>query len=247
MMVSPSAANPASTSDTEARRSVAIIGAPFRESTPLIVAVLPCTVILAPILLSSGTCINRFSKIVSVMIEAPLAMLINAMIWACMSVGKPGYGWVVTSTLLIPCLLCFTTMLFSFMLIEAPASSNFSNTVPNTLGFVPTSSSWPLVIIAAVANVAASMRSAMIWCDAPCRRSWPSIVRVLVPIPSIFAPIADKQFARSVISGSLAAFVMTLVPFARVAAMRALTVAPTDTASNWISAPFRRPRHEAAT
>jgi hypothetical protein len=41
---------------------------------------------------------NRFSKIVSVSTLVPCAMERSAMSWACMSVGKPGWGAVVTSS-----------------------------------------------------------------------------------------------------------------------------------------------------
>ena len=47
---------------------------------------------------SSGTCMKRFSKIVSVMHALPARARISTMNCACMSVGKPGYGWVVMST-----------------------------------------------------------------------------------------------------------------------------------------------------
>jgi hypothetical protein len=42
---------------------VAITGAPFSRSTPVTVAVPPCTSICAPMRISSGACMNRFSKI----------------------------------------------------------------------------------------------------------------------------------------------------------------------------------------
>ena len=41
---------------------------------------------------------KRFSKIVSVIMPAPSAVVISAIIWACMSVGKPGKGSVMMST-----------------------------------------------------------------------------------------------------------------------------------------------------
>ena len=50
----------------------------------------PWTLMLAPMRLSSGTCMKRFSKIVSVIIAAPSAIAISAIICACRSVGKPG-------------------------------------------------------------------------------------------------------------------------------------------------------------
>ena len=41
---------------------------------------------------------KRFSKTVSVTTPVPSEMAIIAMNWACMSVGKPGYGIVLMST-----------------------------------------------------------------------------------------------------------------------------------------------------
>ena len=51
--------------DLRALKSVAITSAPYNESTPSIIAWLPLTSILLPILFSSCTCINLFSKTVS--------------------------------------------------------------------------------------------------------------------------------------------------------------------------------------
>src|ERR1700727_1347667 len=72
-IVSPSAARPAMTSETEARRSVAITGAPRRRLTPLTTAVSPSSLICAPKRASSCTCMKRFSKMVSLMRETPFA------------------------------------------------------------------------------------------------------------------------------------------------------------------------------
>ena len=71
---------------------------PSALGTPRTSAEAPCTVMLAPMRISSGTCMKRFSKIVSVIIEAPSAIAISAMTCACRSVGKPGKGSVITST-----------------------------------------------------------------------------------------------------------------------------------------------------
>ncbi len=97
-MVSPSAARAAMTRDTDARKSVAITGAPFNRSTPSTVAVSPSSWICAPSRASSCTCINLFSKMVSVMCDVPLARVIRAINCACKSVGNPGNGAVITST-----------------------------------------------------------------------------------------------------------------------------------------------------
>ena len=55
----------------EALKSVAITCAEFNLETPLTIAVFPSISILAPILLSSNTCINLFSKIVSLISQSP--------------------------------------------------------------------------------------------------------------------------------------------------------------------------------
>jgi len=54
---------------------------------------------------------------------------------------------------------------------------------------------------------------------------WTSIVAL--PTPSILAPIAERKAARSPISGSRAAFSMTVVPLAATAAINRFSVAPT--------------------
>ena len=93
----PGVANAARTSDTDARKSVAMTGAGVRPFRPLTVAVPPLTRISAPIRNNSGTCIKRFSKIVSEICDEPSAIHIIAMNCACKSVGKPGNGSVVIS------------------------------------------------------------------------------------------------------------------------------------------------------
>ena len=50
-----------------------------------------------------------------------------------------------------------------------------------------------------------------------------------VPRPEIFAPIAIRQWPRSSISGSRAALLITVSPLASVAAISAVSVAPTET------------------
>ena len=64
---------------------------------------------------------KRFSKIVSVMCEAPLAQVISAISCACRSVGKPGNGAVVTVTGLIPAPLRATRMPSLLTVMVAPA------------------------------------------------------------------------------------------------------------------------------
>ena len=58
-------------------------------------------------------------------------------------------------------------------------------------------------------------------------------------MPEIFAPMAMRQRARSSISGSRAALPIRVSPLARVAAISAVSVAPTETKGNSMRAPFR--------
>ena len=55
---------------------------------------------LAPMRISSCTCMKRFSKMFSVTMVVPSACVASAMYWACMSVGKPGYSSVEMSAAL---------------------------------------------------------------------------------------------------------------------------------------------------
>ncbi|MNU03917.1 hypothetical protein D3C72_2481190 [compost metagenome] len=66
-------------------------------------------------------------------------------------------------------------------------------------------------------------------------------------MPEIFAPMATRHSATLVISGSWAAFSMTVVPRASVAAIRIVWVAPTETLGNLICAPTSPPLGALAT
>ena len=85
----------------------------------------------------------------------------------------------------------------------------------------------PPVIAAATMKVPASIRSCTTWCLAPCSFSTPLMVKVSVPAPLMLAPILFNRMAKSTISGSRAAFSITVVPSARVAAIIRFCVAPT--------------------
>ena len=77
----------------------------------------------------------------------------------------------------------------------------------------------------------ASTRSAMGSQLVPCSEETPSMQMVDVPAPVMRAPMELRKAERSTISGSLAAFSMTVIPRAFTAASMMLTVAPTDTMS----------------
>jgi hypothetical protein len=67
-----------------------------RRPTPWMVTVGPSLRMSAPIRLSSATCMKRSGKIVSVITLMPGVVAKSAQTCACMSVGNPGKGSVVT-------------------------------------------------------------------------------------------------------------------------------------------------------
>ena len=88
--------------------------------------------------------------------------------------------------------------------------------------------------------VPVSIRSAMmVWVFIDCMVCTPVIRMTSVPAPRICAPMLFKKVAKSMISGSRAAFSITVVPSARTAAKMALIVAPTETISMKIRAPCK--------
>ncbi len=90
MIVSPLAIRPARTNEADALKSVAIVSAPERGVFPLTMALSPKTSMLAPRRRSSFMWENLLSKMVSVMMDVPLAWVNKTINCACMSVGKPG-------------------------------------------------------------------------------------------------------------------------------------------------------------
>jgi hypothetical protein len=83
------------------------------------------------------------------------------------------------------------------------------------------------------------MRSGSTLCRAPPSLVTPSTTIRGVPAPEMRAPILLRQSATSTISGSRAAFSITVVPLASAAAMIAVWVPPTVTLGKTISPPFR--------
>ena len=94
-------------------------------------------------------------------------------------------------------------------------------------GETPSTSTSPPVTAAAIRKVPASIRSAMTVCSAGCSPSTPRTTRQGVPAPSMSAPMLTRNLPRSTISGSRAAFSMTVVPSAQTAAITRFSVAPT--------------------
>ena len=93
----------------------------------------------------------------------------------------------------------------------------------------------------------ASMRSGMVLLNPGCNSGTPWTTRDRVPLPSILAPMLSSKSIRESISGSIAAFSRTLVPLARVAAIRTFTVAPTETMGKRKLPPGKGPSLVAST
>ena len=148
-----------------------------------------------------------------------------------MSVGKPGCGavWIFTA---FARLFCISKQIQSSPTsICAPASFNFDMTASSRFGSVLRQVIFPFEIAAATKKVPVSIRSETISCVPPPKLSTPSISMRIVPAPVILAPSIFKNLAVSTISGSHAAFSITVLPSAKVAADIIVTVAPTLTLS----------------
>ncbi len=159
--------------------------------------------------------------------------------WACMSVGKPGNGLVMMSAAFAragP----WQRMRSPDTVTTAPHSSSLESIADMWRGSAPTTVTSPPVIAAATSRVPASMRSGITRCRAPPSSGTPSISRRSVPAPSMRAPIAESSRARSVTSGSRAAFSMTVVPSASAAAIIRFSVPVTVTRSVVMCAPLSR-------
>ena len=90
----------------------------------------------------------------------------------------------------------------------------------------------------AMRKVPASIISGIVVTSTGFKESTPCIFNMLVPTPSIWAPISLSTSHTWTICGSIAALVIRVVPSARTAAITIFAVAPTDGISKWIRAPF---------
>src|SRR6202011_1737291 len=164
-MVSPSATRAARTSEADARRSEHMTAADWSEDLPRTVAVRPETVMLAPMRLSSPTCMKRFSKMFSVMEVVPSVWVARAMYWACMSVGKPGYSSVEPSEALrAPSIAPAdrTRMLSWPTMSLTPHCSSLEMRAPRWEGGQQSTLRSPPGLALAMRKVPASMRSELI-------------------------------------------------------------------------------------
>ena len=106
-------------------------------------------------------------------------------------------------------------------------------------GRAPSRNTSPWVMQAAMAKVPASIRSGTVRCRTGSNPSTPSTSIEVVPAPETLAPISPSMWARSWISGSRAAFSITVVPRAPTAAISTFSVAPTLGKSSETNAPCR--------
>ena len=161
---------------------------------------------------------------------------------ACMSVGKPGCGWVVMSTGLSSPPPCTRRPPASAATVDAGRAQLRDDRLEVLGRARPRGARRRAVIAAATANVPASMRSGMIACSIGCSSSTPSIVMIGVPAPWIRAPILLSTSASSSTSGSRAAFSITVRPFASAAAIMRFSLPVTVGMSSTIVAPRSRLR-----
>ncbi len=179
---------------------------------------------------------KRASKTFSVIIAVPSETAARAIANGCRSVGKPGKGSVETSK----------ARSLRWVRTVKPSSSG-STSAPAETSLSRTRSRWPVTpplmcrsppaIAVAKTHVPATIRSVTVRCSTGCSRSTPSITRVEVVIPSIWAPIATSIWHRSVISGSRATLSITVLPEASTAAISRFSVAPTEGKSSHRFAP----------
>ena len=167
----------------------------------------------------------------------PSAIALITENWACISVGNSGKGAVVISTGFGLSLDISREIEFSSVLTIAPASLSLSITFLSLSAFIPFTVIFPFVTAAAARYVPASILSAGMLCSVPESLLTPSITILSDPAPSIFAPISFKNSAKSIISGSLATFVNSVIPSAKQAAIIIFSVPVTVTPSNLIFAP----------
>ena len=108
-------------------------------------------------------------------------------------------------------------------------AASTSRKEPRCPGSAPWMEMDPPVTAAAMAKVPASSRSLMTRCSVPPRRSTPSISSRCGAVRSIRAPMERSMATRSSVSGSCAAFSITVVPRASTAASMAFSVPITVT------------------
>ena len=106
-------------------------------------------------------------------------------------------------------------------------------------GLIPFTLPEPFVDNIAAKKVPAAILSPIISWSVGLSLSTPSTIISLVPAPLILAPIFINMLTISTISGSLAAFSMTVMPLANTAASKVFSVAPTDAYGRFISTPLR--------
>ena len=126
-----------------------------------------------------------------------------------------------------------------------PASRSTAVTVARCCSLAPCRRTVPPAAAAAHNYVPATMRSGITVYVHPWSLCPPSITTVVLPAPDTRAPQAFRKFCKSVISGSLAALQMEVVPSAPQAASIRFSVAPTEGRLSTISLPRSRRCHQS--
>jgi len=120
-----------------------------------------------------------------------------------------------------------TVMALSSISSSQPLSRNFSRTAVKCADSQLATVTGFLLRAPAMRKVPASILSGIIFISTGMSSSTPSISRVVVPLPFIFAPILFRRSIVESTSGSIAALNILVFPFAKTATIRALIVAPT--------------------
>jgi hypothetical protein len=188
-------------------------------------ALLPWKLMRAPMRISSGTCMKRFSKMVSVIIEAPSATVISAMNCACMSVAKPGKGSVTTSVPRRPLsrVTCRPVWVSGHVHAGVAQHARHGAQVlqPRAVEMQRAAGD------GGGAGIGARLDAVRHDGVGGRHQRGPALDRSRsVPMPSMRAPIRIRHMARSPISGSRAALTSSVSPRARQAAISRFSVAP---------------------
>ncbi len=183
---------------------------------------------------------KRFSKTFSVMMDMPSASAASSMNCACRSVGNPGCGSVwMSAGLSGPFRL--TVIQSSPVSTSQPMACSLTMAMRRNSGSMPRTVTGPPVTAPPARNVPLSTRSPTVVWRQGCMldSGTPSTVMWLEPWPDMRAPMALSISHKSDISGSRAAFSMTVTPSATTAAMSMFSVAPTLGNSSVTLAPCR--------
>jgi hypothetical protein len=125
--------------------------------------------------------------------------------------------------------------------VSTPICATLRSSISMCSGRASSTITSPPAMPTAATKVAATTRSGTTVWRVGCSSSTPSTSSREVPAPRTTAPMAHNMSARSVTSGSFAAFSITVVPLASTAAINRLSVAVWLGYSRTTLVPTRRP------